>query len=443
MTSLAPSFGAPAPYRIDVSSTVSRPGALEQSVTFIMLVALTLGLPNEWFVTYQQIAEIDTGGGVIPTLVFLILGAGLSLRLIGNWHLVLEGVRREPLIAFLLALALASVLWSPDLIASFRRFGAFLIASLFGYYLVVRYELAKINRMLALVLMMGTILNYLWVFALPQYGLDLTIDANWNGITSNRNVLGRLSVLGALVFSIAYREHRAMRYLYLLFLGLQLPLVLGAGSKTSLASFVVTPCLLIIYQLFRARKTLYGAVAVSLFGAGALGLAVATASLGAITKALDRDVTLTGRTVLWEDLWGVGQPKFFTGFGWEGFWGGWFSPSHEVWIRHDWLPPTAHNAYLDMFLSLGIFGLFAMVMLVARGVIRASRHVRYVPGAIGLWPLGYFSMLVMISITESGVAGRTIFWPLLVVASVHGARLSRRVLSINDEELPELPAKTR
>ncbi len=443
MTALVPRFGMSPGVRTR-PATVSRPGVLEQFLTVFTIGTLTLGLPNEWFQAFDPIQAIDTGGNsALPSAVFLLLGTLLGTRLIGNWNLVLEAVRREWLIAFIVSVALVSILWSPDSIQTFRRFGAFAIATLVGYYLVVRYELARINRMLAYVLIIGTILNYLWVFGLPQYGIDLSVDANWTGITSQRNVLGRLSVLSALVFSVAYREHRSMRLVYLLFLGLQLPLVLGTGSKTSLASFLITPVFLFIYQAFRARKTLYGAVAVSLFGGAAFAISVATASLDQLTRALDRDVTLTGRTILWEDLIAEGSSRPFTGFGWEAFWGGWFSPSHEIWITHNWLPPTAHNVFLDMFLSLGLLGFVPMIVLVARGIVRASRHVRYVDGAVGLWPLGFFSMLMMISVTESGVAGRTIFWPLLVVASVHGARLSRRVLEINDEELPPAPHTLR
>lgn len=442
MTALAPRFGASPGVRTNPAA-LSRPGVLEQVLTVSTLATLTLGLPNEWFQAFDQISAIDTGGSALPSAVFLLLGALLSTRLIGNWNLVLEGARREWLIPFIVAVAFTSLMWSPDAVQTFRRFGAFGIATLVGYYLVVRYELARINRMMAYVLILATILNYVWVFGFPQFGVDPTADANWTGITSNRNVLGRLSVLSALVFSVAYREHKSMRLLYLLFLFLQFPLVFGTGSKTSLASFLITPVFLIIYQAFRAKKTLYGAVAVSLFGGASFGIAVATASLGQITRALDRDVTLTGRTILWEDLIKQGSTRPITGFGWEAYWGGWFSPSHETWIRHDWLPPTAHNVFLDMFLSIGLLGLIPLVILVARGIIRASRHVRYVDGAIGLWPLGFFSMLMMISITESGVAGRTIFWPLLVVASVHGARLSRRVLEINDEELPPAPHELR
>lgn len=441
MTALVPRFGMNAVVRTP-AATLSRPGLLEQFLTIFTLGMLTLGLPNEWFQSFDPINVIDTGGNsALPSAVFLLLGALLCTRLIGNWNLVLEGIRREWLLIFIVSVALVSVLWSPDAVQTIRRFGAFAIATLVGYYLVVRYELARINRMLAYVLIIGTILNYLWVFGLPQYGIDLSVDSNWTGITSQRNVLGRLSVLSALVFSVAYREHRSMRLMYAAFLALQLPLVLGTGSKTSLATFLITPFFLVIYQAFRARKTLYGAVAVTLFGGAIFGISVATASLGQITRALDRDVTLTGRTVLWEDLISQGSTRPFTGYGWEAFWGGWFSPSHEIWITHNWLPPTAHNVFLDMFLSLGLLGLIPYLVLVSRGIIRASRHVRYVDGAIGLWPLGFFSMLMMISITESGVAGRTVFWPLLVVASVHGARLSRRVLDLNDEELPPAPHK--
>ena len=421
ITELLPSSGSEG--SAPRATFLTRPGFGEQTLAFITLFVTAVGLPHEWFVAWDPLRPTDTSGSALISVVFLGLASLLATRLINNWGVVLDAVRVEPLFVVLLVVAFASVFWSPEPVQTFRRVGAFSVATLLGYYLVVRLELAKIIELVALMLIAVTLLNFIWVFALPQYGLEPTGTArNWTGITSNRNVLGRLTALSALTFAIGFRLFPARRLLYGVFLLLQVPIVLGAGSKTSLASLVLTLALLVVYQLFRARKTLYGAVAISLSGSTILGTAIATANIDVITRFLDRDVTLSGRTKLWGDLYGEAASRPIGGAGWEAYWGGWYSPAHDIWIRHNWLPPTAHNVYLDMALNVGLLGLIPLVVLLVRGVIRASRHIRYTPGPLGLWPLGYISMVLMISNTESGLAGRTIFWPLLVVAVDHASR---------------------
>ena len=78
-----------------------------------------------------------------------------------------------------------------------------------------------------------------------------------------------------------------------------------------------------------------------------------------------------------------------------------------------------------MFLALGLLGTIPFIIALLRGIQRAAMHVRYVPGALGLWPLGYLSLVAVLSVTESGIAGRTVFWVLLIVALVHSSRLRR------------------
>ena len=304
---------------------LSQPGIVERTLAFSALFMLTVGLPTEWFFAHSPTAPIDTGGDVLPTVVFAMIGLLLISRLMNNGRVVVVLASAEPLLLAVVAVALVSVVWSPEPIQSFRRVGAFGVTTLVGYYLVVRYSLSTINKMMAVVLIIATILNYAWIFFLPEFGID-GFGVNWTGITSNRNVLGRLNALGALVFVVAMRDDRRFRLVYATALALQLPLVLGAGSRTSLASYLLILGLLAIYQFFRAKKTLYGAVAVSLTGAMALGIAVATANLGFIVRTLDRDVTLSGRTELWADLFDEALTRPIGGFGWEAFWGGWFSP---------------------------------------------------------------------------------------------------------------------
>ncbi|MFW2383124.1 MAG: O-antigen ligase family protein, partial [Acidimicrobiales bacterium] len=391
----------------------SRPRFLEQLVGMIALTVLTTGLPTEWFVVIDGdlYASVNVGGPLVIVVFTVLIGTLLVFSMKRPKAMFYLLVCDLALVGFSL-LILFSPLWSVDFATSVRRSVALTLVTLLGIYFVARYSLEQLINRLAIVFFIAMVLNVIWVNVLPQYGKSILGD-DFLGITTNRNTLGQQAVLGCLVMVFAFRSRNHRIIAVFGFLG-SAYLVLGTNSKTSLASLILLGLLLIVFSTFRARKQLFGAVIVSEVTAGLFGLLIATANLVFITDLLDRDITLTGRTVLWEHLLEPISEKPILGHGWEAFWGGWGSPAHEIWLKNSWFPPTAHNAPLEYLLALGAVGLTIWTIMMTRGLWRSIHYLRDRPGIAGLFPIAIFSYALLYSITEAGVVRRGIDWMLVV-----------------------------
>lgn len=403
----------------------ARPRLIEQTVGFLTLLFLTTGLPNEWFVVLDSGTGeyVDSGGSLVIASFLLLTGALLAFSMKRPKAMFYLVVCDLALMSFA-ALILFSPLWSTDFGTSLRRGVALFMVVMVGIYFAARYSLEQLLNRLSIVFFIAMVLNYLWIFGLPRYGVTASGD-DWLGITTNRNSLGKQAVLGALIMAFAIRSKRH-RILASIGLVGSAGLVLGTNSKTSLVSLILLGGLLIVFSTFRARRQLFGAVIISEVTAGLFGLLVATANLAFITDLLGRDITLTGRTVLWEDLLVPISERPLLGYGWDGFWGGWGSPAQEIWLQNTWFPPTAHNAPLEYLLNLGAIGLVMWLVMLLRGLWRSIHYLRDRPGLAGLFPISMISYAVLYSITEHGVVQRGIEWMLLVVALVETKRFMDR-----------------
>ena len=76
----------------------------------------------------------------------------------------------------------------------------------------------------------------------------------------------------------------------------------------------------------------------------------------------DRDITLSGRTLLWDTLWQFIQEKPWLGYGYGSFFSGESREANIVWQLYDWTPNHAHNGYIHLWLNLGIIGLFVFIL---------------------------------------------------------------------------------
>ncbi len=401
----------------------ARPRFLEQAIGMLTLTVLTTGLPTEWFVVINgNLYDSVNVGGPLVIVVFTALIGSLLVFSMKRPKAMFYLLVCELTLASFSLLILFSPLWSANFSTSVRRAVALTLVTLLGIYFVARYSLEQLINRLAIVFFFAMVVNVVWVTALPQYGLNFD---DFTGITTNRNQLGQQAVLGCLIMVFAFRS-RSHRILAAVgFVG-QLYLVIGTNSKTSLASLLLLGGLLIVFSTFRARKQLFGAVIVSEITAGLFGLLIATANLVFITDLLDRDITLTGRTVLWQHLLEPISERPLLGHGWEAFWGGWGSPAHEIWLKNSWFPPTAHNAPLEYLLALGVVGLTVWAVMMGRGLWRSIHYLRDRPGIAGLFPIAIFSYAFLYSVTEAGVVRRGVDWMLVVVCLVETKRFMDR-----------------
>ena len=114
-----------------------------------------------------------------------------------------------------------------------------------------------------------------------------------------------------------------------------------------------------------------------------------------------KDSTLTGRTDVWDAVIELISQKPVLGWGYRAMWVP--TDSVTVWVDRrtgEWGAPSAHNAFLEITLELGLIGLASLILIVCQGFWRAIRCC-----ALGLLPFGLFSLVFFVGAI---VAGQTI-----------------------------------
>jgi exopolysaccharide production protein ExoQ len=335
-------------------------------------------------------------------------------------------LRLEPLIPLFMAWVFASALWSTKPSETFRDSGYLLIVVLFGYWLAIRFSLTDIIGLSAMAMTLVVALQVVFIVALPTYG-DSAVG--WVGTMGNKNSFGRLMALLTLLFVLAARTQRRHRTLWWGFAVSALVLTLGSGSKTGLVAVVGMPAMAIVISAFRARRTLYGAIAVAVVVGSGLMAWVGIVNRPQIAAALGKNPKLTGRTQLWSELVPELHRRPLQGFGYGGYWTGWNGPSTDMIKRLGWVAAHSHNAFFQLTLDLGLVGFGLMAVLTIRLIVRGARVVRWYRGAIGLFPLLFAAMTVLISITEYGIVRPDAVMLLFIPACVGAARGRKDVLT--------------
>lgn len=410
LTSVAPPVAeAPRVFR-------PRPGLAERTIIVFLILINQFGTPVNWFQENTGSAsgvdsDILLSYGSFALVIVLVFG------LVGNGNAAFKTLAVEPMLAlYLFAIGLSPV-WASDFANSLTK--VVNLGSMVGLaiILLVRFRPTEIIQLSAVAFAIGIMLDLFWVIAMGPLGRSAS---GWDGIGTQKNALGNHGVLGVIIFLLAARIFRRFRVpLYLLFIA-SMVLLVGSQSKTSLAAGMITAGSMVVFLAFRARKTLAGAVFITLATGSIASVLFATANIGVLARWLDKDVTLTGRTPLWSATLTSIREQPWLGFGYEGFFGGPLSDSHRITAseQFDWAPTHAHNAILQSALHVGIIFTILFVLLNLRSLVRATEHIRMVRGPIGLFPLVYLTLITMTSFTESGVFTQRFGWALFIIAIV-------------------------
>lgn len=399
------------------------PGFVEQVTVILTAFVLYHQTPNAWFI---QAADVGSDySNPAAALVSLGLMGLAILRVIGCIDHLINLIRID-VAAFLFAgLAIASLFWSAAPEESLRRGVMFLAATLFASYLVLRFSLEKVIMLFAWMFVLSAVVNLAWIVAFPGYAIDSL--GRLNGIFPQKNGLGYVNALALPTLLLAGLQNRSWRWVFLGVFVVHGWMLVGSESKTMLVAGIGTIVLLPIYHTFRGRKTVRGAVLLSLAGSGVFAIAFSTASISVLAGWLDKDVSLTGRIPLWYGLVDIGMERPILGYGWSAVFGGYFSPVHELYVQTGWEASDAHNAAMQIWLELGLVGVVLFFWIYGRAVLRSIRIVALVPGPVGLWPLATLTLALLVSLTESGMQSDNLGWTMYVVAVLSvGAHLKYR-----------------
>ena len=319
----------------------------------------------------------------------------------------------------LIALAVVSLAWSTAPGVSVRRLVALLGSSIVGLYLANRYRGRDLYSLLLLTTAIGMVLSLAVVLLLPSVGIStVAYESGWQGIFIQKNWLGRVAGLSAILWILYVSSTHTRRVLAVGMLALSVIMLLGSGSKTAL---LVTASLLLItlmLPLFRLHLSLAIPLFLGLLAGGAVAVSRVLANAEELTGLVGRDLTLTGRTEIWDALTPLAAEHPWLGYGYGGFWLDWSGPSRTIWTRLGWQVPNAHNGFLDLRLELGYIGLTLFLLSFVVNLARAIALVHASSRAEAKLPIIFLTFLVLANVTESFLLlHNSLFWILYVAVS--------------------------
>ncbi len=411
---LSPNIGLGSNGRGVTTAAIPRPGLLEQSLTIMIIFINQFGTPASWFRTTEtRVVESD----FILTYGSLAILGLLMLGLIGNGDAVVRVLSAAPLLVAYFMVIGFSPLWSGYFGASVNAVANLAIYVGLAVVLLVRHTWTDILRLITFAMAVGILMDLFWVLAMGPIGSG---PAGWTGLNTQKNGLGGDGLLALIFFILAARTFRRFRVPLYGLAAIALVLLIGSESKTALGTALVTAACFVVFMAFRARKTLNGAVFLTLASGVTVSLLFVTANLASIAGQFGKDATFTGRTPLWGEAWAGVLEQPWLGYGFRGFFNGPLSPAHRItaYEPFQWNPTHAHNALLESALHVGIPATILLLALHCQSLVRATRHVRLVKGPLGLFPLVYLTMITILSTTESGIFGMRFGLTMFVVAVV-------------------------
>ncbi|MEM4670684.1 MAG: O-antigen ligase family protein, partial [Thermofilum sp.] len=230
--------------------------------------------------------------------------------------------------------------------------------------------------------------------------------------------LGRAAVIAllAIAFTTWLAKRPASKAGYYFLFGLALFLLYKSDSKTSWVMALLVFMSILFFGLgYRLRKAWPVYILGSLLIVSG-GLLVGVEQAETVAFLLGRDLTLTGRTTLWETVWSFVMEQPWLGYGLGAFWA---SPSYRghVSALEGWEVPHAHNGYLDLWLDLGLPGLLMGVSLLLWSFGVFWKKYQRTGSVTALFHLLLLSYLAIYNFAESAfLRTNNMAWFLLVSA---------------------------
>jgi exopolysaccharide production protein ExoQ len=144
----------------------------------------------------------------------------------------------------------------------------------------------------------------------------------------------------------------------------------------------------------------------------------------AVYAALGKDATLTGRTELWEAVLGSIGQRAGLGYGYGAFWHT-AAESESLFAAIGWRAWHAHNAFLDLWLNLGVLGVLLFTALFVWAATAALRRLRGGADAEAVWPLALLAFTLLTNLTESRLLEPNNLYWILFCAVVCAPALRR------------------
>jgi O-antigen ligase len=322
--------------------------------------------------------------------------------------------------------------WSGYTVISLAGIGYQLVFAFLAIYIALVRDTIQILRatgdvlrvLLGLSLMLEIVSGLLLDLPIAFLGIagNISTLGPIQGVFGSRNLLGLVSLIAAVTFTIELRARSVRRNVGIVSLVLAgTALLLTRSPVILVVALFVGVAALALYWLRRTAPERRWMLQLGLAAAVVVGGAAAWFARARIVSLLNAGSEFETRLTLWREVWRLTSLHPLEGWGWAGLW-----PSHGT--PYDWLDfitkneqTSGLNAFFDVYFQVGLVGFIAFVALFGLAFVRSWLLASNKRPLVYVWPALILVILLVTSTAESTVL--TGFgWLLLVVCSVKAAQ---------------------
>jgi exopolysaccharide production protein ExoQ len=398
-------------------------------VPLIWMFIVGSRLPSQWLGGSVGTAAqaFEEGNPLDRTILFILilLAIGILMSRSFQWG---DFFAHNFVLTVFLSFALVSVLWSDFPFVSFKRWFRDL-----GGYCVILVVLSDprpleavrtlLRRLSYLLIPLSIVLNKYYPAISKQYD-EWTGAAMLVGATTGKNMLGVLCLASGIFFfwdTVSRwpdrKERRTRRIILvnLAFIAMTLWLLSLVDSATSRICLVLG-CLVIFAAHSRMIKRRPGLLTVLIPSCFCLYVILAFGFdiNGQLAGAVGRDPTLTGRTEIWKAVLSTNTNPLI-GTGYESFWLG--PRLQSVWQRTGVGINEAHNGYLEVYLQLGLIGVFLLCAFLIASYRTICRRLKPFSSLASL-SLALWTIVLFYNMTEAAAFKGQLIWYIFLLVAI-------------------------
>ncbi len=394
-------------------------------VVMLLVFAILRAIPK---LTYSESQDDSTVG----LFAFVAMYGFAAYRLYVLRERALRIARKSVVLMAFLALFVLSTTWSLETLLTFKDSLELVGTTVFAWYIVTRFTLRHFLQILAVVLTFIVVTSVALVFGSPGRGRMDFGAGPMAGIVGEKNALGATMIVTIITLSLLAVDARKWTA-RLLLAALWIPsVVLLAGSNSITAAIAGTTSIAVLAVMWGISRKAYFFVASSLLGVVAVAVVVfgvLAVDSNTLLEAVGRSANLTGRADLYPHLLDAVRDRPLFGFGYDSFFA-----SEDALTTYlsdfieqiNWIPPHAHNSFLQITLDTGLVGLAIFLVVLATAFKRTIAMLGRGTKAIDRWPLGIVLFLTLGSYDETYFAlNNTLLWIFFVAALLYPIRDAR------------------
>jgi len=354
-------------------------------------------------------------------IILICLASRLRYTLKDIVYVISVIVIRAPFLWNFCLIIAFSAFWSNEFTYSLKTSLVYLVIAMVAVYVGKQYSWKEIYSLMRWVNMVILLLSIYYSNLVPSVGIHKS--GSWQGILSHKNQFSfwmTQTLVLWLIYGIYHPKERKLAF------GISAVALFAMNRGGSGASKILFLCLIVMMFYLNILKELqpkwaFVSVVIFMIISTSLMIILIDNIEFIVVDTLNKDLTITGRTLFWPIIIDKINQKPVFGYGVAGFWQGWKgldNPANNVSAPGSGFhPPHSHNGFLDIATDLGWLGMSLYILSFLNTLAKAVIYLSHEKMPEGGLPLLLLTFILMTNLTETGLldGNRVWFWYVAMV----------------------------